>query len=53
MPFHSAEKQHTILERVQEQQRRIPEMPIPHPISCIEQLQREAFYILPGTVNSR
>ena len=47
------EKQHAILERVQEQQSRIPKMPIPHPTSHIEELQREAFNILPGTVNAR
>ena len=47
------EKQQAILERVQEQQSRVPEMPIPHPTSCIEELQREAFDILPGTVNAR
>ena len=46
------EKQQAILERVQEQQRRMPEMPVPS-TSCIEELQREAFNILPGTVNVR
>ena len=46
------EKQQAILERVQEQQQsRVPEMPIPLPTSCIEDLQREAFDILPGMVN--
>ena len=35
------EKQQAILERVQEQQSRVPEMPIPHPTSHIEELQRE------------
>ena len=38
---------------VQDQQIRVPEMPIPHPTSHIEELQREAFNILPGTVNAR
>ena len=46
------EKQQAILERVQEQQRRIPERPVP-PMNRIEELQREAFNILPGTVNAR
>ena len=46
------EKQQAILERVQEQQRRMPEIPIP-PTNRIEELQREAFNILPGTVNAR
>ena len=48
------EKQQAILEKVQEQQSRIAEMPIPqNPTSCIEELQREAFNILPGLVNAR
>ena len=46
------EKQQAILERVQEQQRRLPEMPVPS-TNCIKELQREAFNILPGTVNAR
>ena len=46
------EKQQAILERVQEQQSRMPEMPVPS-TNCIEELQREAFNILPGTVNAR
>ena len=46
------EKQQAILERVQEQQSRMPEMPVP-PTNRIEELQREAFNILPGTVNAR
>ena len=46
------EKQQAILERVQEQQSRKPERPVP-PMNRIEELQREAFNILPGTVNSR
>ena len=46
------EKQQAILEKVQEQQRRMPEIPIP-PTDRIEELQREAFNILPGTVNAR
>ena len=45
-------KQQAILERVQEQQSRMPEMPVP-PTNCIEELQRKAFNILPGTVNAR
>ena len=46
------EKQQAILERVQEQQSRMPEILVP-PINRIEELQREAFNILPGTVNAR
>ena len=46
------EKQQAILERVQEQQSRMPEIPVP-PMNKIEELQREAFNILPGTVNAR
>ena len=46
------EKQQAILERVQEQQSRVPEVSVP-PRSRIEELQREAFDILPGTVNAR
>ena len=46
------EKQQAILEKVQEQQRRMPEKPVP-PMNRIEELQREAFDILPGTVNAR
>ena len=46
------EKQQAILEKVQEQQSRMPEMPVPS-TTCIEELQREAFNILPGTVNAR
>ena len=46
------EKQQAILEKVQEQQRRMPEIPVP-PMNRIEELQREAFNILPGTVNGR
>ena len=46
------EKQQAILERVQEQQSRMPEIPVP-PTNRIEELQREAFNILPGTVNAR
>ena len=45
------EKQ-AILERVQEQQSRMPEIPVP-PMNRIKELQREAFDILPGTVNAR
>ena len=40
------------MERVLEQQRRMPEIPVP-PTNTIEELQREAFNILPGTVNAR
>ena len=43
------EKQQAILERVQEQQSRVPEIPVP-PVNRIKELQREAFDILPGTV---
>ena len=46
------EKQQAILERVQEQQRRVPEIPVP-PVNRIQELQREAFDILPGTVNAK
>ena len=46
------EKQQAILERVQEQQSRMPERSVP-PINRIKELQREAFNILPGTVNAR
>ena len=46
------EKQQAILERVQEQQSRMPEIPVP-PMNRIEELPREAFNILPGTVNAR
>ena len=46
------EKQQAILEQVQEQQRRIPEMPVPS-VMRIEELQREAFNILPCMVNAR
>ena len=48
------EKQQAILERVQEQQSRMPEMPVTqNPTTCIEELQREAFNMLPGMVNAR
>ena len=46
------EKQQAILEKVQEQQSRVPERSVP-PMNRIEELQREAFNILPGTVNAR
>ena len=46
------EKQQAILEQVQEPQRRMPEMPVPS-TTCIKELQREAFNILPGTVNAK
>ena len=46
------EKQQAILERVQEQQSRVPEVPVP-PVNRIQGLQREAFNILPGTVNAK
>ena len=46
------EKQQAILEKVQEQQSRVPEVSVP-PRSRIEELQREAFNILPGMVNAR
>ena len=46
------EKQQAILERVQEQQSRVHEVPVP-PVNRIGQLQREAFNILPGTVNAK
>ena len=40
------------MERVQEQQSRMPEIPVP-PTNRREELQKEAFNILPGTVNAR
>ena len=46
------EKQQAILEKVQEQQSRMPEVPVP-PVNRIKELHREAFDILPGTVNAR
>ena len=46
------EKQQANLERVQEQQSRVPERSVPL-MNRIEELQREAFNILPGTVNAR
>ena len=46
------EKQQAILERVQEQQSRVPEIPVP-PVDRLQELQREAFDILPGTVNAK
>ena len=46
------EKQQAILERVQEQQSRVPEIPVPL-VDRLQELQREAFDILPGTVNAK
>ena len=46
------EKQQAILERVQQQQSRVPEVPVP-PVNRLTELQREAFNILPGTVNAK
>ena len=46
------EKQQAILERVQEQQSRVPEVSVP-PVNRIKELQRETFIILPGTVNAK
>ena len=46
------EKQQAIFEEVQEQQSRMPEMPVPS-TTCIDELQREAFNISPGMVNDR
>ena len=46
------EKQQAILQKVQEQQSRVPERFVP-PMNRIEELRREAFNILPGTVNAR
>ena len=45
------EKQQAIL-GFQEQQRRMPELPVPSAM-WIKELQREALYIFPGTVNAR
>ena len=45
------EKQQAILERVQEEQSRMPERPVP-PMDRIAELQREAFNVLPGTINA-
>ena len=48
------EYQQAILEKVQEQQSQVPEMPVTqNPTSSIEELQREAFNILPCMVNAR
>ena len=48
------ERQQTILEKVQEQQSNIQEMPLPwHPTSHLKELQKETFNVLPGTVNAR
>ena len=47
------EKQQATLERVQEKQSSVPEMHIPDPTYHIEELQREAFHILPGMVHDR
>ena len=48
------EKQQAILEKVQEQLSRMPEMPVPqNPTSHIEEIHREAFKILPSMVNAR
>ena len=46
------EKQQAVLERVQEQQSRVPEVPVP-PVNRLKELQRKAFNILPGTVNAK
>ena len=46
------EKQQAILEKVQEQQSRVPERSVP-PMNRIEELWREAFNILPCTVNAK
>ena len=46
------EKQQAILERVQEQQSRVPEIPVPL-VDRLQELRREAFDILPGTVNAK
>ena len=46
------EKQQAILERVQEQQSRVPEIPVP-PVDRLQELQREVFDILPGIVNAK
>ena len=46
------EKQQAILERVQEQQSKVPEIPVP-PVDRLQELQREVFDILPGTVNAK
>ena len=46
------EKQQAILERVQDQQSRVPEVTVP-PVNRLQELQREAFNILPGTVNAK
>ena len=46
------EKQQAILEQVQEQQRRMPEMSVPS-TTHIKELQRDAFNVLSGMVNAR
>ena len=48
------EKQQAIMERVQELQTKLQEMPIPqHTTSCLEELHIETFNVLPSTVNAR
>ena len=48
------ERQQSILEKVQEKQSIVPEMPHPqHPTSCFEKFHKEAFDILPSTINAR
>ena len=48
------EKQQAILKKVQEQQSRMPKMPVPqNPTSNIEDLQRETLNILPDMVKAR
>ena len=46
------EKQQAILERVQEQQSRVPEVPVCL-VNRLKELQRGVFNILPGTVNAK
>ena len=46
------EKQQAILERVQEQQRRMPEMPVPS-TKLYRRTSEGGINILPGTVNDR
>ena len=52
--FNLLERQQTILEHVQEKQSSVFQMPhFQPPTSWLDELQKEAFNILPGTVNAR
>ena len=48
------ERQQTIMEQVQKQQSSVSQMPwVQQPTSWLDELQKEAFNILPGTINAR